>query len=408
MGQRHTNSTGGEIDGSHDFDFLVGTWEVQNCRLKTPFNNGQSWYEFNGRVVVRPLWGSKAQVEEYEADSPSGHIQGMTLRLYDPKSKQWRLYWANSMKGSLEVPLTGEFRNGRGEFFDQEIFEGKAIYVRYLWSDITANSCKWEQAFSIDGGKSWEPNWRMELTRAPESQDYPVIELRRYTVKETERNSFARYFESYFPEAFQQLGAMIFGQFLERGNPRGFTWIRGFHDMAARATVNWEFYGGPLWKEHGPTMNARLFDHTNVLLLKPLHPERGITVSPPVDPIREPDGARGVVIAQIFAVKPNGLALFSEQAEATFALYRTTGVQEAGVLVTLDVPNNYPRLPFRTDGPYLVWLGVVKDTQVWETRLKPLMEHATDSLATTDLLRGKPELVLLDPSHRSRLRWLPD
>ena len=239
MGQRHTNSTGGEIDGSHDFDFLVGTWEVQNCRLKTPFNNGQSWYEFNGRVVVRPLWGSKAQVEEYEADSPSGHIQGMTLRLYDPKSKQWRLYWANSMKGSLEVPLTGEFRNGRGEFFDQEIFEGKAIYVRYLWSDITANSCKWEQAFSIDGGKSWEPNWRMELTRAPESQDYPVIELRRYTVKETERNSFARYFESYFPEAFQQLGAMIFGQFLETREPA-------------------RIYLDPWFSRHGSSRNRKL------------------------------------------------------------------------------------------------------------------------------------------------------
>jgi len=105
-------------------------------------------------------------IDEYEADTPSGHIQGLTLRLYDPKAKQWSLYWANSAKGTLEKPMIGEFRDGRGEFFSQEPFEGRMILVRFLWSQITPNSCRWEQAFSADGGKTWETNWIMEMTRS--------------------------------------------------------------------------------------------------------------------------------------------------------------------------------------------------------------------------------------------------
>ena len=239
-------------------------------------------------------------------------------------------------------------------------------------------------------------------------RDFQVIEFRRYTVKAGEREHFARYFESYFPEAFQQLGAMAFGQFFERKNPIGFTWIRGFKNMDARAIVNAEFYYGPLWREHAFTMNGLMVDSNNVLLLRPLSPERGITVLPAVDPVTEAEGAQGVVIAQIFAVKANSVDVFAQQAEATFSGYRAAGVREAGVLVTLDVPNNFPQLPVRTDGPYLVWLGIMKDNQTLENRFIPLAERSLQSLSTTGLLRGAPELVILDPTSRSRLRWISE
>jgi hypothetical protein len=239
-------------------------------------------------------------------------------------------------------------------------------------------------------------------------KDFPVIEFRRYLIKEGERDHFALYFESYFPPAFTQLGSIIFGHFLERQNPAVFTWIRGFHNMDERATVNQAFYDGPVWKEHSSTMNDRLIDHTNVLLLQPLNPEREIAVLSMVDPVNEAEGAQGVVAAQIFAVKANEVETFARQAEATFARYRAAGLQEAGVLVTLDVPNNFPRLPFRTDGPYLVWLGIAKDNQVLETDFKPLVEESLQSLWATGLLRDTPELVILDPVRRSRLRWLSE
>jgi hypothetical protein len=238
--------------------------------------------------------------------------------------------------------------------------------------------------------------------------DFQVFEFRRYIIKEGEREHFAEYFESYFPEAFQQMGAIAFGQFFERKNPVGFTWLRGFKNTDARAIINAGFYYGPLWREHSSTMNNLMVDSDNVLLLRPLNPEHGIPVLPAVDPVRETKGAQGIVIAQIFAVKPNGVDAFAQQAEATFAGYRSAGVREAGVLVTLDAPNNFPQLPVRTDGPYLVWLGIVKDNKALETRLTPVAERSLQSLSATDLLRSAPELVILDPTRRSRLRWLAE
>jgi hypothetical protein len=238
--------------------------------------------------------------------------------------------------------------------------------------------------------------------------DFQVLEFRRYTIKKGEREHFAQYFESYFPEAFEQLGALACGQFFERNNPSGFTWIRGFHNIDARATVNAAFYYGPLWKEHKSTMNDILTDSDNVLLLRPVSPERGVTILPAVDPVTEERGAQGIVVAQIFAVKADSVESFAKQAEATFTGYRAAGVREAGVLVTLDVSNNFPQLPVRTDGPYLVWLGILKDSQMLETRFNPLAERSLQALSATGLLRGTPELQVLDPTRRSRLRWLPE
>ena len=238
-------------------------------------------------------------------------------------------------------------------------------------------------------------------------QPFEVVELRRYTIKDGERERFARCFESWFPEAHEQLGALFFGHFLERGRAQGFTMLRGFRDDDARAIACSAFYYGPLWKEHATTMNDMIVDHTDVLLLRPLSPERGVTVLPAVDPVREAGGARGIVVAQVFAVRENEVDAFASRAEEAFAAYRAAGAREAGVLVTLDIPNSFPRLPFRTDGPFLVWLGILEDDQALEKRFEPVALQSAATLSASGLLRGEPELAILDPAARSRLRWLP-
>jgi hypothetical protein len=235
---------------------------------------------------------------------------------------------------------------------------------------------------------------------------FQAIEFRRYTTSEGERQNFATYFDSFFPEAFEQLGAIAFGSFFERGSTTHFTWIRGFHTMDDRAIANSAFYYGPVWKEHKAAVNAILPDSDNVMLLKPLNPERGVLVLPSVDPVIESQGAHGVVVAEIFSVKTNGEEAFARQAETVFARYRAAGVREAGVLVSLAVTNNFPALPIRTDGPFLVWLGIVKDNQALESQFNPLAQSANKTFADTGLLRSAPELVILDPTKRSRLRWL--
>ncbi len=155
----------GHEERSSDFDFFIGRWKVKNRRLRERLKGSNAWDEFEGTMVARHIWGGRANTDEYEADAPFGHIQGMTLRLFDPRSRQWRLYWANSATGILDRPVVGSFRNGRGEFYNEDVHEGRSIYMRFIWSDITETSCRWEQAFSADGGKTWETNWIMEFTR---------------------------------------------------------------------------------------------------------------------------------------------------------------------------------------------------------------------------------------------------
>ena len=152
-------------DGQHDFDFNIGTWKVHIRRLLHPLSGSNDWVELDGNVTVRNFWGGRALWEETEADGSTGHFEGVTLFLYHPEAHQWGQYFANSKVGILNPPLIGKFKNGRGEFVDQESFNDRSIFVRIVWSDITPRSHHFEQSFSDDGGKTWETNFRATLTR---------------------------------------------------------------------------------------------------------------------------------------------------------------------------------------------------------------------------------------------------
>jgi hypothetical protein len=152
-------------DGQHDFDFDIGVWKTHLKRLTQPLSGSSSWVEVDGTTVVRKVWDGRANLAELTTDAASGHLQVLSLRLYDPRARQWSLNTANANSGTVSVPTIGEFKNGRGEFFDQEAFNGRTILVRNVWSDITADSCRFEQAFSDDGGKTWEVNWIAVDTR---------------------------------------------------------------------------------------------------------------------------------------------------------------------------------------------------------------------------------------------------
>ena len=238
--------------------------------------------------------------------------------------------------------------------------------------------------------------------------DFPVVEFRRYTIKEGERNRFAAYFESYFPEAFEQLGSIAAGSFFNLGDRFGFTWIRGYHTIESRAVINAAFYYGPVWQEHRTTLNDLITDSDNVLLLHAWAPEYAVKILPAVDPVTEINGAQGAVVAQIFQLKPGTVDSFARLAEPAFAAYRAAGARQAGVLVTLDVPNNFPQLPVRADGPYLVWLGIFEDSARLRATFNPVAERMLRQLNASGLVRGTPETLVLGPTRRSRMRWLPE
>lgn len=161
-------------DGQHDFDFELGTWKIHLKRLEHRLTGSTTWVEFDGTSVTRKVWGGRADLEEFETDSPvGGHIEGLTLRLYDPQTHQWSLYWATSKSGTIGTPTIGEFKNGRGEFYDTEPSgpDGRSILVRFIWSKTDTNSPHFEQSFSDDGGKTWEVNWITDQTRVKDESD---------------------------------------------------------------------------------------------------------------------------------------------------------------------------------------------------------------------------------------------
>jgi hypothetical protein len=160
-----------ERDGQHDFDFEIGTWKTHLRRLVHPLTGSTSWVDYEGTSVVRKVWSGRANLVELVAEGAAGHFEGLNLRLYNPESHQWSLNFANSNSGTLSQPTIGEFKNGHGGFVDQETLSGRAILVRFVISDITPNSCHFEEAFSDDGGKTWEVNWIATDTRVKDKSD---------------------------------------------------------------------------------------------------------------------------------------------------------------------------------------------------------------------------------------------
>jgi hypothetical protein len=154
-----------ENDGRNDFDFLVGNWKVHHRTLKGRLKGSTEWDEFDGEMVDRKILNGLGNLDENIIHSKKGLVRAIALRLFNPVSKEWNIYWSTDQTGTLDVPMIGGFTDGRGEFYSQEVFEGQHIYSRFIWSKVTSNSCQWEQAFSMDGGKTWETNWVMEFER---------------------------------------------------------------------------------------------------------------------------------------------------------------------------------------------------------------------------------------------------
>jgi hypothetical protein len=386
---------------SHDFDFWMGSWKVRNRRLRERLVGSTKWDEFEATAVARPLLGGIGNEDVFRTDFAGG-FTGMSFRFFDTAARRWSIYWADSRKGKLEPPVVGGFDGDVGCFEGTDTFERRPIRVRFLWSRVTTPAPRWEQAFSEDGGRTWETNWVMDMER---DGGITTREFRSSSSLATRRS---RASARASPASSTPISPRRSSTWASSSSARAssgertlFTYLRGFPSMDARAEVKGDFYNGLLWKEHASKVNDRLVSSDDVLLLRPLAPGRGLPVLPAVDVGAESRGAAGAVVLQIFEVKEGSVEALAREAEDAFAGYRGAGAREAAVLATLDAPNNFPRHPVRTDGPHVVWVGLLSDEAALE-RLMPLAEHAGRTLSRH--LRSRPELVFLDPTPRSRLR----
>lgn len=160
-------------DARHDFDFQIGTWKSHVKRLLHPLIGSNAWTYYDGITIVLPVWKGRANLQELEADGPAGHIENLSLRLFNPATRQWSLNYASGKGGTINAPPTiGSFKNGRGMFYDRETINGKDVLVRNLITRPTPNVCRFEQAFSTDNGRTWEANWIAVDTRIKTNGDF--------------------------------------------------------------------------------------------------------------------------------------------------------------------------------------------------------------------------------------------
>lgn len=240
----------------------------------------------------------------------------------------------------------------------------------------------------------------------PDPTPWRVLELRRYTLNPGTRDDFAADFDRWYPEAFLQCGMLPVAQFLDRDSPDGFVWARAFRSAAARGLANASFYYGPVWAETRDAMNARIADHTDVLLLQPMEGTSLACASP--DPRRAPDASRGFGVLQVLAPTPESREAVSREAALAFAAYaREDGIRTVGAFTSFDGPDTFPQLPHRMDGPYLAWLGIARDEAAL-ARVAAAAGGLASRLAEGGSLRQPAEWWSLAPTARSRAGWTGD
>lgn len=151
---------------ANDWAWLVGSWSVSHRRLQDRLAGSTRWDEFSGSCRNWPLMGGRGNVDDNVLNLPTGRYHGVGVRAFDVASRQWSIWWIDSRHSGIEPPVRGGFVNGVGTFIGDDNWKGKPVKVRFQWTRITTTSAHWDQAFSEDGGTSWETNWHMEFTRA--------------------------------------------------------------------------------------------------------------------------------------------------------------------------------------------------------------------------------------------------
>jgi hypothetical protein len=158
------------VETANDFDFLFGSWSVRNRCLRERLAGSDEWDEFEATSTARPLLDGLGNEDEFRTDHDGGMI-GMAFRFFDPKARLWSIYWADSRRsGLLDPPVIGSFADGIGLFEGSDVLNGRPILVRFAWSGIETPEPRWEQAFSADGGRTWETNWIMDFTAAEDER----------------------------------------------------------------------------------------------------------------------------------------------------------------------------------------------------------------------------------------------
>lgn len=364
-----------------DFDFLTGHHSVHHKKLKNRLSNNYEWNEFEGTHRQESILKGIGNLEQQQMVANDGKaIEGMALRLFNPQTKLWSIYWADSRNGVLDEPVVGSFENKIGHFYSTDEFNGRPILIQFVWDATDVHAPKWSQAFSTDRGKTWEWNWYMYFKKekakeieipSAANDKISIIELRNYLLKRGKRDAFINFFEKHFISTQEERSGFPLGQYRILNEPERFFWIRGFYDIKNRSTFLPTFYYSDFWKQHRNTANEMIANNDHVHLLHPLILNHDTLVAGAID--------RGLLnsynrlaVIEFYTANEKQNKLKQLFANAYIPLLHSCGITDFTVWESELTVNDFPALPVFQDKNLLVTITFYKDEQEYRDKMELL------------------------------------
>lgn len=394
-----------------DFDFLEGNWNIRNKKLKSRLTNCNDWLEFDATHEMRKVLAGIGNVENFCAIINGAYYEGMGVRLFNPSTRLWSIYWSDSNSGIMETPVVGSFDKNVGSFFCKDIFMGREILMQFQFDAANPDKPIWSQAFSPDNGKTWERNWYMYFSKAGAEEPAPtkdsgtvtspgidinVIELRNYILRPGTRDAFINYFKQHFIGTQNEMGGYTPAQFKVKNAEDNFFWIRGFNDMQSRSKFLPVFYHGPVWKQYGAGANSMLLNNDNVYLLKRLtynngNPEHGKPVN-----ISRLKAGGNIAVVDFYIANSKLDQLISFFSGKYLPVLKNAGIENYSLWISELTENDFPRLPVFQDKNLLVVITFYKDELEFKSKQKIASTSLTEDQKKElqDIVTMKNSLVL--------------
>ncbi|MGI8811915.1 MAG: hypothetical protein ACR2IH_05230 [Pyrinomonadaceae bacterium] len=382
--------------------------------MRSRLSGSDEWVEFEARHEMNKILEGVGNTETITAMVDGRPFEGRALRLFESSTRLWRIYWVDNDSSEMGDAVVGSFENGVGTFFGEEIFDGREVAVQFKWDATDPEKPVWSQAFSPDGGKSWEWNWYMYFTRRKSGgianedlnadKNIKVIELRNYLIKPGRRDEFIDLFEENFTRSQNILGGYTLGQYRVKGADDNFFWIRGFADMPARNKFLNDFYfGSPSWKLHKAAANSMLLNNDNVHLLKPLF--LSLRADENAGMVFNSDwfGRRkGITVVDFYTSNTKLEKIIEFVRNKYVALFSKAKAANASFWVSETTPNDFPGLPVFQDKNLLVQMTFYKNELEYQAETKSEDSKMNDELSSEmhDLVTLKNTLILY-PTARS-------
>jgi hypothetical protein len=380
-----------ETSSVSDFDFLLGTHNVQHEKLRKRLSGSTEWQQFNGIHKMESLLEGSGNLEQHSMALSEEPNDGIALRLFNPATRLWSIYWANSISGTLDVPVVGSFENKVGFFYAKDHYGNKPILVQFKWDASKEDLPVWSQAFSVDNGETWEWNWHMyfsklnkntvkEATSSASADKIGVIELRNYVIKQRMRDSFIHYFEENFITPQEELKGYLLGQYRVKGSENNFCWIRGFKDMKERSSFLPAFYYGPVWKQHKAIANSMLANNDNVYLLQPMTLKGDSLIAGDLISRSQLNPGKGIAVVNFYTANSKLNELLKIFSKEYIALLKDCGAGNTSFWTSVLQENDFPRLPVFQDKNLLVTISFFKNELDYEEIMKKIDQRTSEDL----------------------------